>query len=49
MQELEKKLNYTFRDPALLEEALSHSSYANEHRAARLRGWSSWGTPCWAL
>ena len=37
MQELEKKLNYTFRDPALLEEALSHSSYANEHRAARLR------------
>ena len=37
MQELEKKLNYTFRDPALLEEALSHSSYANEHRSARLR------------
>ena len=23
MQELEKKLNYTFRDPALLEEAMS--------------------------
>ena len=37
MQELEKKLNYTFRDPALLSEALSHSSYANEHRAAGLR------------
>lgn len=37
MQELEKKLNYTFRDPALLEEALSHSSYANEHRSAHLR------------
>lgn len=37
MQELEKKLNYTFQDPALLEEALSHSSYANEHRSARLR------------
>ena len=36
MQELEKKLNYTFRDPALLSEALSHSSYANEHRAAGL-------------
>ena len=32
MRELEKKLNYTFRRPALLEEALSHSSYANEHR-----------------
>ena len=36
MQELEKKLNYTFRNPALLSEALSHSSYANEHRSARL-------------
>lgn len=36
MQELEKKLNYTFRDPKLLSEALSHSSYANEHRSARL-------------
>ena len=39
MQELEKKLNYTFRDPALLSEALSHSSYANEHRAAGLRSY----------
>ena len=37
MQELEKKLNYTFRDQALLGEALSHSSYANEHRSAHLR------------
>ena len=37
MQELEKKLNYTFRDPALLSEALSHSSYANEHRSAGLK------------
>ena len=36
MQELEKKLNYTFRNPALLNEALSHSSYANEHRASHL-------------
>ena len=36
MQELEKKLNYTFRDPALLSEALCHSSYANEHRSAHL-------------
>ena len=34
MQELEKKLNYAFRNPTLLEEALRHSSYANEHRAA---------------
>ena len=33
MQELEKKLNYTFHDQRLLREALNHSSYANEHRA----------------
>ena len=37
MRELEKKRNYTFRDPGLLGEALSHSSYANEHRSAGLR------------
>ena len=36
MKELERKLNYTFRDPALLSEALSHSSYANEHRGSHL-------------
>ena len=36
MRELEKKLNYTFRNTALLAEALSHSSYANEHRAEKL-------------
>ena len=36
MQGLEKKLNYTFRNIALLEAALSHRSYANEHRAAHL-------------
>ena len=33
MEELEKKLGYTFRDPELLRAALYHSSYANEHRA----------------
>ena len=32
MKELEKKLGYTFQNPSLLSEALSHSSYANEHR-----------------
>ena len=37
MEELEKKLGYTFRDPELLRAALYHSSYANEHRAGGLR------------
>ena len=32
MESLEKKLGYRFRRRALLEEALNHSSYANEHR-----------------
>ncbi len=32
MESLEKKLGYTFRNKALLSEALNHSSYANEHR-----------------
>ena len=34
MEALERKLKYTFRSRALLEEALNHSSYANEHRGA---------------
>ena len=37
MRELEKRLDYSFRDPALLEEALNHSSYANAHRSAGIR------------
>ena len=34
-QELEKGLGYTFRNQALLENALTHSSYANERRDGR--------------
>ncbi len=33
MRSLEERLQYAFRDGALLENALTHSSYANEHRA----------------
>ena len=36
MRDLEKKLNYTFRNQALLEEALNHSSYANERHWDKL-------------
>lgn len=34
--ELEDKIHYTFRNPALLKQALCHSSYANEHRQEQL-------------
>lgn len=30
IDEIEKKINYKFKDPSLLEEAFTHSSYANE-------------------
>lgn len=49
MEALEARLGYTFRDRSLLENALMHSSYANENRA---RGYTSnerlefWVTPC---
>jgi len=32
MQELEKKLGYVFKNKSILETALTHSSYANEHK-----------------
>lgn len=32
MNELEQKLNYRFQDPSILENAMRHSSYANESR-----------------
>ena len=32
--ELERRLGYRFRDPSLLERALTHASYANEHPPA---------------
>lgn len=37
MHTLEEKLGYTFKDISLLEGALYHSSYANEHRAQGIR------------
>jgi ribonuclease-3 len=38
MKKLEEKLGYQFQNPKLLENALTHSSYANENRA---RGYES--------
>ena len=36
MNELEEKLGYRFKNRGLLEHAMTHSSYANEHRGAGL-------------
>ena len=36
MNRLEEKLGYQFRNRGLLEHAMTHSSYANEHRSAGL-------------
>ena len=35
-KELEEKIRYHFRNPKLMEKALTHSSYSNEHRLGRL-------------
>lgn len=37
MDELEKKINYHFKNKELLTEALTHSSYANEHKKMHLK------------
>lgn len=37
MKTLEEKLGYTFTDQSLLQAALYHSSYANEHRGKGIR------------
>ena len=37
MKSLEEKLGYQFQDKSLLENALTHSSYANEHHAGRVQ------------
>ncbi|MBE6971940.1 MAG: ribonuclease III [Ruminococcaceae bacterium] len=37
MRSLEEKLGYTFRDRQLLQAALYHSSYANEHRGSGIQ------------
>ena len=37
LEELEKKMGYQFRNRQLFEQAMTHSSYANEHRLSKLQ------------
>jgi len=38
LEHLGRRLGHAFRDPALLEQALTHSSFANEHPGVRDNG-----------
>jgi ribonuclease-3 len=38
LEHLGRRLGHAFRDPALLEQALTHSSFANEHPGTRDNG-----------
>ena len=47
--QLETIIGYKFKNPELLETALTHTSYANESRHRRsstTSGWSFWATAC---
>ena len=37
MEKLQKTINYTFKNQDYLKEALTHSSYANEHKSKKIR------------
>ena len=37
MTDLQNKIGYQFNNPALLNEALTHSSYANEHKSQHIK------------
>lgn len=37
MTDLQNKIGYQFKNPALLKEALTHSSYANEHKSQHIK------------
>ena len=37
IKHLEERLGYTFRDKSLLDMALRHSSYVNEHHMKRIQ------------
>ena len=37
MEDLQKRIGYTFKNTDLLTEAITHSSYANEHKAKHIK------------
>ncbi len=41
-QELEKKIGYTFQNRALLKQAVTHSSYANEQKIRKCMIMKEW-------
>ena len=50
LKEFQKKIGYQFQQEGLLRQALTHSSYANEHRMKNypiMSVWSFWEMRCW--
>ena len=50
LKELEERIGYGFENKDLLFDAMTHSSYANEHRIQKRRcneRLEFWGTRCW--
>ena len=51
LKEFQKKIGYQFQQEGLLRQALTHSSYANEHRmntvSDAMSVWSFWEMRCW--
>lgn len=37
MEDLQKRIGYNFKDISILNEALTHSSYANEHKSSHIK------------
>ena len=49
LEEYEKRIGYRFKNKDLLETALTHSSFANEHKCKSYERLEFWGIPSWAL
>ena len=50
LKELEERIAYEFKNKNLFTQALTNSSYANEHRwttADAMSAWSFWGMLSW--
>ena len=45
---LQKRIGYEFKNPELLNEALTHPTYAEEHGGMSNQRLEFWATRCWS-